>query len=193
MKYLYAIFGMLLLLSCGSRERVHTPKPRGFFKIDFPQKTYQKYNDNAPFSFEYPSYAKVVQDSSKGASKYWKNVVFPQFKGRIHLSYQSIDNPKEFKELLEDAHSFAFKHTIRAESIDEAVISDKERNVYGVYYIIEGNPASWLQFYLTDSTHHYLRGALYFWDKPRIDSIKPVLDFVRSDVNRLIKTLKWKK
>lgn len=192
-KSIYFLFAVVLLWACGGREQASMPKPRGYFRIDLPNKQYQTYNEQPPFTFQYPTYAKVEQDSSKGAKKFWKNIVFPEFRARIHLSYQAIKGKQELKELLEDAHTFAFKHTIKAEAIDEAAIEDKERNMHGVYYIIDGNAASWLQFYLTDSTHHYLRGALYFWDKPRQDSIKPVLEFLKKDVNQLIKTIKWKK
>jgi hypothetical protein len=47
-------------------------------------------------------------------------------------------------------------------------------------------------FTVTDSTRHYLRGALYFNSEPRLDSIQPVLTFLKKDVDVLIKTLKWK-
>lgn len=182
---------LVFLVSCGETEH-YAPKPRGYFRIKFPKKTYQTYIANCPYSFEYPVYAKVVADSSKGAQPYWKDVVFPQFQGKLHLTYQKITNSKMLNNLIQDAHTFAFKHTIKAEAIDEATLSYPQNKVYGVYYIIQGNTASSLQFYLTDNATHYLRGSLYFWNKPRLDSIKPVLDFVRKDVNRLIKTMQWK-
>ncbi len=62
-------------------------------------------------------------------------------------------------------------------AIDEGVIAYPERNIYGTYYSIDGNTASSIQFFLTDSTKNYLRGALYFNEQPRQDSIQPVLDF----------------
>ena len=117
---------------------------------------------------------------------------FPQFKGTLHLSYESITSKKVFDELIEDAHTFAFKHTVKATSIDQGTIRYPDRKVYGIYYTIDGNAASSVQFFLTDSTRNYLRGALYFNTEPRLDSIQPVLTFVKQDVNVLIKTLRWK-
>ena len=187
---LYSLLVICFLLSsCGND---YSPKPRGYFKIDLPEKKYQTYSAKCPFSFDFPVYAEVQPDSSRESKPCWMNVNYPQFNGRIHLSYQSVTSEKQFNQLIEDARTFAFKHTVKATAIDEAMISYPEKNVYGIYYSIEGNTASSLQFFLTDSTKHYLRGALYFNEQPRLDSIQPVLDFVKKDIDQMIKTFKWK-
>ena len=120
------------------------------------------------------------------------NMQFPQFNGTLHLSYESITSKKIFNELIEDAYSFAYKHTVKSSGIDQGTISYPDRKVYGIYYTIDGNAASSVQFYLTDSTKHYIRGALYFNTEPRLDSIQPVLTFVKQDVDLMIKSFKWK-
>ena len=178
-----------LLGSCGPD---YSPKPRGYFKIDLPGKTYQSYSGDCPYSFDFPDYAKVQPDSSRGAKPCWLNVNYPRFNGRIHLSYQPISSKTEFNQLVEDSRTFAFKHTVKATAIDEGIISYPEKKVYGIYYSIEGNTASSVQFFLTDSTKNYLRGALYFNEPPRLDSIQPVLDFIKKDIDLMIKTFKWK-
>lgn len=187
--------GLLLLLilsSCNSCNENYAPKPRGYFRILFPKKSYVVYHGPCPYSFEYPVYARVVADKDKDAQPCWINVDYPRFNGRLHLSYYPVTSTKEFNELTEDARTFAFKHTVKATSIDEGHISLPEKKVYGVYYTIEGNTASSVQFFLTDSTHHYLRAALYFNEAPRIDSLRPVLDFIKKDIDVMIKTFKWK-
>lgn len=178
------------IAACGSD---YSPKPRGYFKIDFPEKKYQEYKEACPFSFDYPVYASIILDTKKDAKPCWMDVYYPDFNGRIHLSYQSFSNKKQFDQLVEDARTFAFKHTVKATAIDEAVISYPERKVYGIYYSIDGNTASSVQFFLTDSTKNYIRGALYFNEQPRLDSIQPVLDFVKKDIDHMIKTFKWQK
>lgn len=180
---------VVLLTSCSTD---YTPKPRGYFKIELPEKSYQSYQSDCPYSFDYPVYAQVLQDSASNARPCWLDVSYPQFNGRIHLSYQTISSKKIFNELVEDARTFAFKHTVKATAIDEAIISYPDQKVYGIYYSIDGNTASSVQFFLTDSTHNYLRGALYFNEQPRLDSIQPVLDFVKKDIDVMIKTFKWK-
>ena len=190
-KLLLAVLGLSLLASaCGSN---YTPKPRGYFRIDFPEKKYRAYQANAPYGFDYPVYAQVQADTRTDAKPYWIDVAFPQFNGRLHLSYLPINSPTMLNQLSEDARTFAFKHTVKATSINEGIIYNPKKKVYGIYYTIEGNTASAVQFYLTDSSKNYLRGALYFNEQPRIDSIKPVLNFIKKDIDVFIKTFQWKR
>lgn len=186
--YLF-LSGILLVFSCGNE---YTPKPRSYFRIEFPEKKYQTYSGDCPYTFDFPVYAQVQQDNSRNSKPCWLNVYYPQFNGRIHLSYQPILSKEEFNQLTEDARTFAFKHTVKATAIDEGMISFPEEKVFGIYYSIDGNTASSVQFFLTDSTKNYLRGALYFNEQPRLDSIQPVLDFVKKDIDRMIKTFKWR-
>lgn len=183
-------FFVLLLGACG---HTYTPKPRGYFRIEFPEKSYQTYQKEAPYRFDFPSYAQVEPDTRANAKPYWADVVYPQFNARLHLSYQAISSLKTLNELSEDARTFAFKHTVKATAIEEAVIAFPEKRLYGIYYTIDGNTASSVQFYLTDSSKNYLRAALYFNEQPRIDSIKPVLNFIKKDIDVFIKTFRWKK
>jgi gliding motility-associated lipoprotein GldD len=185
------------LASCTGNHD-YSPKPRGYFRIIFPKKEYRQYTGTGPFTFIYPKYAVIDTDSTSRKSgkllnmKSLLNMRFPQFNGTLHLSYESISSKKVFDELIEDAHTFAFKHTVKATSIDQGTISYPERKVYGIYYTIDGNAASSIQFFLTDSTSNYLRGALYFNNEPRLDSIQPVLTFVKQDVDLMIKSFHWK-
>lgn len=187
--YVLPCLVVFLIASCGQE---YTPKPRGYFKIALPKKAYQKYNGSCPYTFDYPVYARLVPDHAANAGPCWADISFPQFNGRIHLSYQPVTSPKVFNQLVEDARTFAFAHTVKATAIDEGVISYPEKNVHGIYYAIDGNTASSVQFFLTDSNKNYLRGALYFNEQPRLDSIKPVLDFVKKDIDVLIRSFEWK-
>jgi gliding motility-associated lipoprotein GldD len=191
------ISGIILLASCGGNND-YSPKPRGYFRIYYPKKEYRQFDTIYPFTFIYPKYAYIVKDTHPQPGdklinmKYLLNMQFPQFNGTLHLSYETITSKKVFNELTEDARTFAFKHTVKATSIDQGIIRNPERKIYGIYYTIEGNAASSLQFYITDSTKNYLRGALYFNTTPRLDSIQPVLNFVKKDIDTMLKTFRWK-
>jgi gliding motility-associated lipoprotein GldD len=190
---LIALLGLsLLMLASCSGNHDYSPKPRGYFRIIFPKKEYQQYNEACPFTFQYPKYAIVEPDKKPDAQPCWLNVQFPQFNGTLHLSYDHIQSPREFNELIEDAHKLSFKHTVKATSIDQGYINFPDRKVYGIYYTIEGNAASSVQFFLTDSSKNYIRGALYFNTEPRLDSIQPVLTFVKQDVDVMIRSFRWK-
>jgi gliding motility-associated lipoprotein GldD len=178
-----------LLSSCGSD---YAPKPRGYYRIELPAKEYKHYSGACHYEFDIPTYAEVVPDSSRDTRPCWTNVVYKGLNGRIHISYYDIKSPEMFGNLIEDSRRLAFKHTVKAEGIDESRISNPKEKVYGLYYAIDGNTASSVQFFLTDSNKHFLRGALYFYTEPRQDSIQPVLNFVKEDIDVMLKTFKWK-
>lgn len=170
----------------------YSPKPKAYFRIEFPNKVYTRFDQPVPYGFKYPTYATVEQDQSRDAQKSWYNLHFKQFNGYLHLTYYDVSGRKEYDEMVEDARKLAFKHTIKASAIDQKLINYPDKKVYGIYYAIEGNTASSVQFFLTDSAKHYFRGALYFNERPQFDSIAPVINFIKKDIDTLISTFKWK-
>lgn len=173
-------------------EDTYTPKPRGYYRIAFPQKKYQLYDSTScPFQFEYPEYGKIEKDPHFMAEPCWINIQFPYFKATLHLSYKNMQG-KKIADLIEDSRELAIRHQIKSIGMEETVILRDSVKVYGLIYDIQGNTASSLQFYITDSTNHFMRGALYFNVRPNIDSVKIVLEFLRKDVIHLIQTMKWK-
>lgn len=186
---LIALILLVLASSCG--DKTPQPKPRGYFRIDLPEKQYVTLDTMRCYSFEYPTYATITPDFHSLQEKDWVNVEFPRFKGTIHISYKPVDG--NLGEYLEDAYVMITKHISKATGIRDSVIINKERNVYGLVYFLDGEGvASPLQFYVTDSTEHFLRGSLYFKVVPNNDSLQPVIDFITSDVRHLINTLEWK-
>lgn len=180
------------ILAFGACTPPYSPKPRGYFRIEFPEKTYQTFVPGCPFAIRIPTYATMEPDRSPDAKPCWMDLSFPQFNARVHLSYMPVTGPDNFNQLVEDARTFAFNHTVRATAIDQQRISRPDAHVYGLKYEIKGNTASNIQFFVTDSSRHYLRGALYFHEKPRLDSIQPVLDFIKTDIDTLIQSMQWK-
>ncbi len=181
----------ILLVGFAGCTQHYSPKPRGYFRIEFPEKAYQEFSSGCPYAFSFPRYAEMEPDPAADAQPCWLDVHFPQFNARIHLSYMPITGRERFDELVEDARTFAFNHTVRATAIDQQRINLPDARVYGLKYEIKGNAASSIQFFVTDSTKHYVRGALYFHERPRLDSIQPVLDFLKADIDTLIHSLRW--
>ena len=192
MKNLFFIFfSALIIVACGGSQDF-APKPRGYFRLEFPKKEYQVFDANPYYSFEYPVYAKMIADTDKNAQPCWNNLNFPQFNGQLHLTYHGVFSAEGYNKMTELARELAMKHTVKASAIDQKFINYPDRKVYGVYYAIEGNTASSVQFFLTDSTKHYFRGALYFNERPQYDSIQPVVKFIKKDIDKLIETFRWK-
>ncbi len=181
---------IFLIVLLGSCDNSFTPKPRAFFRIDFPEKSYVPYDGQLPYSFEVPAYSIVKPDSSQFAEPYWVNVVVPANKAEIHLSYKPVND--NLYVYTEESRELTYKHAQKASAIEERIFINNGQRVYGTIYLISGNAASPIQFYLTDSTRHFLRGALYIRDIPNVDSLRPVIDFLVPDVIHMIETTTWK-
>ncbi len=178
---------MLLALAC---QRSYTPKPRGFLRVDFPAREYILFDSVCPYIFEYPSYGKIVPDTDYLTEPCWINIDFPDFDGIIHISYKEVN--QNLNDFIEDSRALTYKHTIKADAIKETVYSNPELEVHGILYDIKGNAASNIQFYLTDSNAHFLRGSLYFNVQPDKDSLAPVISFFREDIIHLMESFAWK-
>ena len=188
---LYLFIGAFFL-SCNSP---YVPKPTGYFNISLPEKKYKVFNEPGyPYSFEYPVYGEVIKDStffdSTTENPYWINIDFPRFNGRIYISYKSVGKYK-LETLVNDAYNMTSKHTSKASGIDDSLMTTSN-GLHGIFFSVEGDVATSNQFFITDSTKNFLRGALYFDATPNEDSLRPVNDFLMNDMKHLINTLKWK-
>ncbi|MFY9153429.1 MAG: gliding motility lipoprotein GldD [Prolixibacteraceae bacterium] len=187
-KLIFYIFSLFLVASCNND---YIPKPRGFFRIEFQKKSYHQIDSTGlPYRFEIPDYSKLLPDHDRLSEPYWVNLKIPAHKAEVNISFKKVDN--NLAQLIEDSRTLAYKHSIKADAINERIFVNPAKNVYGTIYLIDGNAASPLQFYLTDSIHNFLRGALYLREVPNIDSLRPVIDYLTPDVIRLIETTEWK-
>jgi len=183
-----------LLAAYGCRK-VSVPKPKGHFRIDLPEKNYTKFSgtsdkSNSPFPFEYPAYGNLSFQTAINDEPGWFDIEFPKYKAKIYLTYKDVKN--DFAGLMEQTYKMNVKnHIAKADAINEQQFNNLEKRVFGVLYDLKGNTASAVQFYVTDSTNHYLRGSLYFSAEPDADSLAPVIEFFREDILHLIETLKW--
>lgn len=183
---------IMFLLSCNSS---YSYKKKGYFKIDFPEKKYQVFDQPGyPYTFEYPVYANVVKDTSffdTKAGDWWINIDVPRFRSRIYISYKDVDK-SNFDSLVNDGFKMAYKqHTDVSTGINDSVIRTPN-GVEGIYFSLSGNTATANQFFLTDSTRHFLRGALYFDATPNEDSLLIVNQYLKQDLLHLINTLHWR-
>lgn len=191
------LFCLLIILagihSCNSD---YTIRQRGYFKIDLPEHEYQSFNmEGYPYTFEYPVYAKVIRDTTffedVPENPYWINLDFPGLNGRIYISYKDMKT-NDFDKLVADAFKLTYKHTTKATAITDSLMKTPE-GLTGVFFRVGGNAATARQFFLTDTTTHFIRGALYFDATPNADSLGVVNDFLEEDMNHLINTLKFVK
>lgn len=196
-KTLQILFGLFFLLiftnSCEPRDdEVSTPKPRAYLRMDLPKASYIKFDTLYPFSFEYSTISKVTPDRSKNTEPYWINIEYPTLGATVYLSYKRIQN--NFGKYKKDAIEFANKHIQQADDIVESDIYDPAIPITGKIFDIKGvNVACPYQFWVSDSSSKFVRGALYFNTKPNNDSLAPMISYVKNDILHLINTFSWNK
>lgn len=208
--WLSLMAGCFLLFSCNS---VYTSKKKGYFKIDFPEHKYVQFEKPGfPYTFEYPVYANILKDStffdSNPENDWWINIDFPQFGGRIFMSYKIVGGKAMYKikqangsyrdsmginvfdKMVNDAYSLTNKNESVASSIQDSLMHTAN-GVTGIFFKVGGNAATAQQFFLSDTTRHFIRGALYFDVTPNVDSLRPVQEFLKADIYHLINTFRW--
>ncbi len=183
------------LSSCQSDEESYIPKPYGYFRIDLPKQTYTKLEGDFPYSFEHSKYAKVTKNTSQNADEYWITLKYePTSVAEIHITYKQIKNePKLFMEYVNDAHKLTFNeiNTARSSAIDKVVDS---RNGNGIVFTIsEGEVPTVFNYWVSDTTTHFLRAAMYVPTSSQNDSLAPILKYTKEDMMHMLETFEWKK
>ena len=174
---------LIFLLIYGCNEEV-LPKPKAELRLDYsnPEPT-EFESDN--FRFDYNKSARIKSRNSGSFT-----LEYPEMKGEIFINYRRVrDN---IGKLLSDAQRLSFEHSVKADGIIEQPFVNEEDHVYGMFYEVSGNAASQAQFYVTDSTEHFLTGSLYFLVKPNYDSIYPAAAYLQNDMRTIMETLEWK-
>jgi len=169
-----------LLQSC--KEEV-LPKPSAELRLEYDRPEWGELN-MSEFHFQYNKMG--VLENENGTSI---TLEYPKMKGEIFINYKKVDN--NIDKLLSDAQKFSYEHTAKADAISEQPFINDEHEVYGMLYEVSGDAASQAQFYLTDSTTHFVTGSLYFLARPNYDSIYPAAAYLREDIRRIMETLRW--
>lgn len=190
----FLIISLFIFTSCAN-QREASPKPHAYPKVDFPDKSFQVYsNSSCTFSFQYPEYARIEQKNSFIDEiidqPCWFDLVFPSYNGRIHCSYYEIDEDNSLDSLIYDSFALVGKHNVKAQYISETKFALDNKGG-GMLFRITGPVASPTQFFVTDSTNHFLRGSLYFYNSVEVDSMRIIYDFVNADIDKMLETFSW--
>ena len=182
---------MIILILSTACKKDYFPKPKGFNRIDLPESGYQSLPDSLPYQFEFSQHAEIRPDTTWISERYWLNVTYPTLGANITMTYKPIkQREKLLKEYVKDAWKLTSKHQIKAYAIDETHMLTPARKTV-VLAELSGEVPSQFQFYTTDSTNHFLRGALYFPTSTQNDSLAPVIDYIKKDIVHMMNTLQW--
>lgn len=186
------IAGILLLLLVFGCEKTYTPKPKGYNRLDMPPRAFTLLPDSLPYSFELSKAARIYPDTSYIAERYWIDIFYPDIVANVQITYKRLHNNKQLlKELVNDTYKLTSKHEIKAYAINESVLKTPTGKI-AVVAELEGEVPSQFQFFITDSTDNFLRGALYFRTSTKNDSLAPAIEYMKEDIVHLLNTLEWK-
>lgn len=198
-----AVAAMVLMVSCGGDNA--TPKPRAYLRIDMPQHAYTVYDTAAlPFTFECSKDAVVewkeaVYVDTNGnrlnarKGEKWFDIVYPKYRGFVFLTYKPIRGLEDLRGQVDTAYQYSETHFDHSTGMDENKFVDAAHRLYGTTYHLKGqNVASTYQFWLTDSSSHFLRGSFIVNCTPNNDSLAPVLDFIQADIDHIIESIRWR-
>lgn len=192
MKKLFIILlTFITVSSCGDDP---IPKPKGYLRLEYPKAEYKTHNQELPFTFD----KNILSDTIRfkplkdDVNSFGLNIEYKKLKGTIYLTYKAIDGKARLIKYLKNAQKFTQEHTKKADAIEEVVWENPVNKVYGMFYEVGGNAASQSQFYVTDSTNHFLTGSLYFYAKPNYDSILPAANYLQKDIKRIMESVVWK-
>ena len=185
--------GNVALVGCGSSasDAAYVPKPKGYPRIDLPVARYVPLGAGHPYQFEVNQVARVLPDTFARAEPHWIFVYYPTLKATVQITYKPVlGSVERLRGLLSDAYKLTAKHNVKASMIEQQQVRLKN-GLAASLITLEGDVPTQFQFVTTDSTRHFLRGALYFNTATANDSLAPVIQYVRADMLRMLNTLQW--
>lgn len=194
MKSPFLIFFVGILLAACTENPV--PKPRAYPRVHYPENEgyYEYAPSDCPYSFQVPSYLSVEKKEQffdeDISDECWANITCSQLDATIYLSYKELGQGQSLLHLMEEAYELTYKHTQKADFIQPVEV-DNGQGAVGLIYYVGGDAASNIQFFLTDTMSHFVRGALYFYARPNVDSLKPVVEFMVNDIQHVMDTWQW--
>ncbi len=201
MKKYIEIVGLVAVVSifCTACEPDYTPKPTGYNRIELPQPKYTLLKDAHPYRFEHSVYAKMLKHKSTYAEAHWIDVYYPNFDATVQLTYKKLSEIElkdkshvnsVAQEITNDARTLTSKHNMKSSGIIENELVNSH-GIKSVVFELEGEVPSQFQFFSTDSTDNFLRGALYFKTATKNDSLAPVIEYIKADIAHMLNTLEW--
>jgi len=172
-----------LMLFIGCKEEA-LPKPKAMLRLEYPNTEYNIL-DTKYFQFNKNKASEFEQKNNKAIT-----LDYPTLKGSLFITYKEVEN--NIDKLLMDAQRLSIEHSAKADGILPYPFVNEEDKVYGMYFEVVGDAASQAQFYVTDSTKHFVTGSLYFYTKPNYDSIYPAASYLQNDIKIFMESLRWK-
>ncbi len=184
---IFTILFLIVLLACSETP---VPRPTSYYRIDLKPRTYAFWENGCPYRFKISSQAKIEVTKNQKKECYW-DLTYPDYNATIYLSYLPVNN--DLKSLIDQEYSLREKHNVFSSGVKERIYQNADKKVNAMIFNVKGTKAATpLQFFITDSTNHFFRGTLYFYNTPNNDSLAPVIQYIQEDIDSLVESFEWR-
>jgi gliding motility-associated lipoprotein GldD len=169
------------------------PKPPTYLRTELPDHTYRIVSNDCPYELKLAdvyNYKPCVFEKSNFCMQ---QIDLGPLNGSLFLYYLNFPSKDSLPSIINYANDKVDEHKIKADKIDFKQFINKEKRVFGTFFELKGNVATNFQFYLTDSTNHFVRGEVLLNCRPNYDSLRPSLEYLKLDLLELLNNFKWKK
>jgi len=191
--YLFFCLSASLLCSCVQKTELPVPKPKGYFRLTTPEVAYQHWDSVLPFTFDYSKHA-TLNFQKKENGVYWIDIYYPSLSAMFKMTYYPVKNNLHKLMWSEEEQVMFHVERMMTDNIQFSTVNDPNARVFGRLYELEGEKvATPFKFWLTDSTHYFVKSTLYFDFAPNNDSLSPIIDYIKNDALFMIESWQWNK
>lgn len=180
---------LFMLGACNDSNPV--PKPSSFLRTEFPEHSYRPYLSPQNFRFNLANLYMPKSFEQAQTNYSVQEIDLGPLNGTLFLYYLRILSKDSLPDIINFANDKVDEHKIMADKIDFEQIIEPRKKVYGTFFELKGNVATNFQFYLTDSLQHFLRGEVLLNCRPNYDSLRPALQYLKTDLQLMLKSFQW--
>ena len=180
--FMTIIVGMVTLLTSCRNES--TPRPTGYFRIDsYPAQYSPVQLGNISLHIN-DSAKRIIPEATTDKGVHWLNIVYPRYNATLYLSYIPLE--ENLDRLMGESIELVYRQNVNTEQVEAIAYEDYDAHLYATLFTLSAESATPIQFIATDSTQYLLRGALYYDNPVKSDSVAPSLQYLEEDIMHLI-------
>ena len=190
---LIAPFVVLLVIFTACSDENPVPKPSTYLRMNLPEHSYRLFKSDCPYSMKL-SNLYLPSGTEQPQSNYCvQEIDLGPLNGKLFMYYLKLPSKDSLAEIINFANDKVDEHKIKADKISFEQIVQSKKKVFGTFFELKGNVATNFQFYLTDSSTNFVRGEVLLNCRPNYDSLRPTLEYLKTDLLELVRNFEWKK
>ena len=190
-RLIFQTLGLIFVLAACSDENP-VPKPSTYLRMNLPEHSYRVFKSDCPYSMKLSNIYFASAGEQPQSNYCVQEIDLGPLNGKLFLYYLRLPSKDSLAEIINFANDKVDEHKIMAEKIDFKQVISPKKHVYGTFFELKGNVATNFQFYLTDSVQHFIRGEVLLNCRPNYDSLRPTLQYLKTDLQQLLKNFQWR-